>query len=75
MDIENKYAKILVSYGHDLEQVRVVYQMEKTTPTAPRNLPPISGRIAWARQLFRRIEIPMKIFKKKPDLLKVYKSF
>ena len=63
--------KVLSSYGQDLEQVRVIYQTEKSSPTAPRNLPPIAGRIAWARQLFRRIEAPMKMFKKNPDILKV----
>jgi len=63
--------KVLSLYGQDLEQVRVIYQTEKTTPAAPRNLPPIAGRIAWARQLFRRTEAPMKVFKMNADILKV----
>jgi len=63
--------KVLTSYGQDLEQVRTVYQTERASPNTPRNLPPIAGRIAWARQLFRRIEAPMKVFKKNPDILKV----
>jgi len=71
LDVTAKYMKLLSLYGQDLEQVRVIYQTEKSSPTAPRNLPPIAGRIAWARQLFRRIEAPMKMFKKNPDVLKV----
>ena len=71
LDVAAMYMKVLLSYGQDLEQVRVIYQTEKASPTTSRNLPPIAGRIAWARQLFRRIEAPMKVFKKHPDILKV----
>ena len=71
LDVTAKYMKVLSSYGEDLEQVRNIYQAEKSSPNAPRNLPPIAGRIAWARQLFRRIEAPMKVFKKNPDILTV----
>ena len=35
-----------------------------------RDVPPISGRIAWARQLMRRIRNPMDIFQKHPSCLK-----
>ena len=35
-----------------------------------RDVPPISGRIAWARQLTRRIRNPMDIFQKHPSCLK-----
>jgi dynein heavy chain len=71
LDVAARYAKIFTLYGHELEQVRHIYQTDKGNPTIPRNLPPIAGRITWARQLFRRIETPMKVFKKKPELLKV----
>jgi len=71
LDVTAKYMNVLSSYGQDLEQVRVTYESEKTSPAAPRNLPPVTGRIAWARQLFRRIDDPMKTFKKNPDILKV----
>jgi len=71
LDVTAKYMQVLSSYGQDLEQVRVIYETEKSSPSTPRNLPPVAGRIAWARQLFRRIEAPMKVFKKNPDILKV----
>ena len=71
LDVADKYTNVLLSYGQDVEQVRLIYQAEKTSPTTSRNLPPIAGRIAWARQLFRRIEAPMKIFKQNPEILKV----
>lgn len=62
---------MLGMYSQELEHVRQIYQTEKTDPSAPRNLPPIAGRIAWARQLFRRIEAPMKVLKVKLDITKV----
>jgi len=71
LDVAAKYTKVLLLYGQDLEQVRVLYQIEKSNPSTSRNLPPVSSRIAWARQLFRRIEAPMKLFMMHPDILKV----
>lgn len=70
-NINAKYLRILCSYGRDLETVRKIYQNEKSEPVVSRNLPPIAGRISWARQLYRRIETPMKIFRQKPEILKV----
>lgn len=53
----------------DLEGVRKIYQKLKDAPPVPRNLPPISGAISWARQLYRRIETPMRQFKNNTLLL------
>lgn len=71
LELKEKYMKVIAKYGHDLEDVRKLYQKQKNEPVVPRNLPPVAGRIAWARQLYRKIEMPMKHFKKKPDILKV----
>ncbi|KAL5009929.1 hypothetical protein ScPMuIL_012234 [Solemya velum] len=70
LDMNEKYMKVLFNYGRDLETVRKIYQKYKSEPMIPRNLPPVAGRIAWARQLYRKIENPMKIFKTKPEILK-----
>ena len=32
-------------------------------------MPPVSGRISWARQLYQHLEDPMNIFKLRPALL------
>ena len=64
LNLESKYHAVFVHYTRrDLEGVRKLYQKFKDTPSIPRNTPPVSGAIAWARQLYRRIEVPMKIFK------------
>ena len=62
--------KVLTAYGKDLENIRKLYQKFKQEPMIPRNLPPVAGRIAWARQLYRKIEMPMRAFKSKPEILK-----
>ncbi len=71
LDLREKYMRVLSVYGRDLESVRKQYQKHKMEPIVARNIPPISGKIAWARQLYRKIEAPMKVFKQMSELLKV----
>lgn len=71
LELKDKYMKILSNYSRDLETVRKLYQKQKAEPVVPRNLPPVAGKISWARQLYRRIEAPMKVFKTNADILKV----
>ena len=71
MELKDKYCLLLSSYAKDLEKVKKTYQNDRMDPVLPRNVPPIAGRISWARQLYRKIETPMKTFKKKTDLMKV----
>ncbi|KAJ3055739.1 Dynein heavy chain 5, axonemal [Rhizophlyctis rosea] len=70
LDLESKYHNVFVHYTRrDLEGVRKLYQKYKDAPPMPRNTPPVSGAIAWARQLYRRIENPMKHFKNNTGVL------
>ena len=73
--MNEKYMKVLMNYSRDLESIRKLYQKFKQDPMIPRNLPPVAGKIAWARQLYRKIEGPMKVFKTKPEILKVSNWF
>ncbi len=64
LDLESKYHAIFFHYTRrDLEYVRKLYMKNKENPPLPRNMPPVAGCIAWARQLYRRIEGPMKTFR------------
>jgi dynein heavy chain len=64
LDLETKYHVVFVHFTRkDLEGVRKLYQKCKDNPSISRNTPVVSGSIAWARQLYRRIEEPMKQFK------------
>lgn len=47
-----------------------MYQWHCENPPVHRDVPPISGRISWARQLMRRIRNPMDIFECHPSCLK-----
>ncbi|XP_064640332.1 dynein axonemal heavy chain 5-like isoform X2 [Lineus longissimus] len=69
LGIHEKYARILSHYGRDIEMVSKIYQKNKSDPPVARDLPPIAGKIAWARQLYRRIQEPMELFQQRPNLL------
>ena len=57
LGIQEKYARILAHFGRDIEFVSKLYQRNKTDPPIARDLPPVAGKITWARQLFRRIQV------------------
>ena len=47
-----------------------MYEDLKQEPPVARDLPPISGKIAWSRQLSKRIRDPMNYFEKHPAVFK-----
>ncbi|KAJ3166591.1 Dynein heavy chain 5, axonemal [Geranomyces variabilis] len=64
LDLETKYNQVFAHYvRRDLEGVRKLYLKHKENPPLLRNTPQVSGSIEWARQLYRRIEAPMKHFR------------
>ncbi|XP_063254262.1 dynein axonemal heavy chain 5-like isoform X4 [Prinia subflava] len=70
IDLNEKYTIVLQQYSQDLEFIQKLYQKEKENPPIPRNIPPVTGKIMWAQQLFRKIDHPMMFLKKKTILLK-----
>ena len=69
LGIDDKYKVILQNYGHDIEMVSKLYSRQKNDPPLARNLPPMAGKILWARQLFHRIQEPMSLFQKHSTVL------
>ncbi|XP_051632386.1 dynein axonemal heavy chain 5-like, partial [Manacus candei] len=69
LGIDEKYQKIFQNYGHDIETVCKIYSRHKQDPPLARNLPPIAGKILWARHLFHRIQEPMETFQRRPAVL------
>ncbi|KAL8182704.1 UNVERIFIED_CONTAM: hypothetical protein K2H54_062241 [Gekko kuhli] len=67
---DDKYQVILQNYGHDIEMVSKLYTKQKNDPPVARNLPPVAGKILWARQLFLRIQSPMSLFQQHPTVLR-----
>ncbi|KAI4787750.1 hypothetical protein KUCAC02_036273 [Chaenocephalus aceratus] len=70
LDLKQNYMLLLQRYSRELELLRKTYQRQRESPPIGRNLPPVAGRILWCRQLFRKLEAPMLILKKKLDFLK-----
>lgn len=70
LGIDEKYQKIFQNYGHDIETICKIYTRYKKDPPLARNLPPIAGKILWARHLFHRIKGPMETFQRHPAVLR-----
>ncbi|XP_071340329.1 dynein axonemal heavy chain 5 isoform X1 [Trachinotus anak] len=70
LDLKQHYLLLLQRYSRDLELLRKTYQKQRDHPPIGRNLPPVTGRVLWCRQLFRKVEAPMLVLKKKLDVLK-----
>uniref|UniRef100_A0A671S0V1 Dynein heavy chain 5, axonemal-like n=1 Tax=Sinocyclocheilus anshuiensis TaxID=1608454 RepID=A0A671S0V1_9TELE len=66
--INEKYHKILQNFGRDIEMISRMYTKQKTDPPIAPDLPPISGKILWARQLYSGIQEPMDLFQQMPGL-------
>mmetsp|Transcript_5388 Transcript_5388/g.12712 ORF Transcript_5388/g.12712 Transcript_5388/m.12712 type:complete len:4322 (-) Transcript_5388:507-13472(-) len=73
-DLDSKYLVIFQNYAHDLEAVQHLYEKHKYAPPVPRNAPPVTGNIMWARQLLRRIESPMLKFAQNKTLMATKES-
>ncbi|XP_041797657.1 dynein heavy chain 5, axonemal isoform X1 [Chelmon rostratus] len=69
LGIDEKYQRILQNYGRDIEMVSRIYMKQKLDPPIGRDLPPVAGRIMWARQLSSRIQGPMDLFQQHPGVL------
>lgn len=63
------YQRVLLNYAHDIERVSHVYNKEKKDPPIGRSLPPVAGKIVWARHLYKKIEEPMELFKQQTGVL------
>ncbi|KAL4232681.1 hypothetical protein ACF0H5_007369 [Mactra antiquata] len=61
--LAEKFVEIFNWYEADLEEVHQIYEQHKENPQLVRNAPPVAGAIHWSRQLLKRIEDPMKIFR------------
>jgi len=67
--METKYSELIVMFHQEIENIRDRYNEDRSDPPMSRNIPPIAGRILWIRQLYRRLEVPMDIFRLHPKVL------
>jgi dynein heavy chain, axonemal len=67
---EEKYSIVWSKYWNELSLVVQKYQKEYLNPPIERDVPDITGRILWARQLYKYIETPMLQFKDDRKMMK-----
>ena len=71
LKVDSKYLELINKFMKDLQFVQSEYNKHKEDPPLARNLPPISGKIAWARQLYRRLSSPVAVFQKHQQLMQL----
>ncbi|KAF5272454.1 hypothetical protein FQR65_LT04922 [Abscondita terminalis] len=74
LHLEERYLEAFEMFQTEIEELRDLYNEERQDPQIPRNMPPVSGRIMWIRQLYSRIELPMKEFLKHDRVMRHRKS-
>ena len=45
LDFSDKYARVLLNFSRELEQLKRFYQKQKTEPAVARNVPPVAGKV------------------------------
>ncbi|KAJ8919736.1 hypothetical protein NQ315_006264 [Exocentrus adspersus] len=70
LHLEERYLEAMQMFQCEIEALRDRYNEERQSPTLPRNMPPVSGRIMWIRHFFKRIEQPMEVFKTKSRVMR-----
>ena len=68
-ELADKYKNILEQYQKELQIMEEIYNKHQKNPPIPKNMPPKSGSILWARSIITRIKTPIDKFKTKPDIL------
>lgn len=66
---EHKYGDVLEQYRNELQRMRKLFEAHKHDPPIPKNMPPNSGAIAWARSIITRVKTPIDRFKTKSQIL------
>ena len=81
LDMESKWKEVVALFVKDLLFVQGEYNAHKHNPPLNRDLPPLVGKIVWARQLYHRISQPLAALQQKewlmqqPETRKAVKSF
>ena len=60
---------MLGQYKSEIDQMDVLFDENQLNPPIPKNMPPNSGSIAWARSIITRVRTPIDKFKTKPTIL------
>lgn len=74
LHLDERYLEALEMFQKEIESLRDKYNEHRQNPAIPRNMPPVSGRIMWIRQFYKRIEEPMEIFKTRTRVMRHRKA-
>ena len=69
VNVKERYSFILAHFHEDLKFVQTQYNSNKLSPPSIRYLPPVANAIAWSRQLYQKINLPVKAFYQLPGFL------
>ena len=69
LNMLEKWKFCITLFVKDIDFVQKEYNEQRESPQLARNLPPVSGRIAWCRQLYRRLREPVDIFRGQSELM------
>ncbi|XP_076601065.1 dynein axonemal heavy chain 8-like [Chaetodon auriga] len=68
-EIDRVLGRVLQHYASEVEFVKKLYDKQRDDPPLARNMPPVAGRIGWARHLYKKIEEPMLYIQKTSNIL------
>ena len=60
--------EIINKFSSEIDRVQWLYQEQHLNPPLSNNMPPISGRIMWSRQLFHHLQELVDKLKGRADL-------
>ncbi|XP_037131069.1 dynein heavy chain 8, axonemal-like [Syngnathus acus] len=60
---------ILQLYVSEVEAVAKLFDKQNEDPPMSRNMPPVSGRLRWARHLYKKIHEPISYIRENSDIL------
>lgn len=63
LHMDERYLEAMEMFQKEIATLRDKYNADRQNPILAWNMPPVSGRIYWIRQLYSRISEPMEIFK------------
>ncbi|CAH8665291.1 unnamed protein product [Schistosoma haematobium] len=70
LGVDEAHIKSLHRFSQLIEHVGKEYSKFKASPPIGRDIPPIAGKISWAKELYRRIESPMLMLTDKIKLMR-----
>lgn len=68
--INAKYSVALNMFLLEVDKIQRLYQEQHQAPPIANNMPPLSGRIVWARQLREHLEGPILRLQGRPKVLR-----